>query len=169
MIIAGENNSFYRRYLAGYLQKEMILESTPIHLANFNNQGHFTWNVLDRVFKLINVEDVENEMIYEDPWTKNKYYFWYPEWILAKDLSFYKNYIATDDKCWSIDGFKHFIHTNEEISSFVDVGSLARTFLGHGYTVENMPSDGEGKLREFVVKLNNGDYLFGHGWEWIYE
>lgn len=169
MITAIQGPLFSHKYLFGYLEKHMITSSNPIHLANFGNQGHFTWNILERIFKLTNINDLKENMLYDDPWTGNVFYFWYPEWLLASDLSFYKNYIKTIDQFWSIDGFKNFIHSNEEINSFVDIGSLARTFLGHGYTTEHMPSDGKSKLREFVVMLNNGDYIFGHGWEWIHD
>ena len=47
-----------------------------------------------------------------------------------------------------------------------ELGAIARTMLGTGFSFGIMPYDGSGELKWFEIKLDNGDRLIGAGHVW---
>lgn len=160
------------RYMAGYVTEEVMKDFQLILVENFSHMGCFSWHILASVFRIPNIEDVREQLKYNDPWSTNIYYWWFPQWMLVKDPEFYRSYIEAarnekvSDYWWDQENLRSFLDKIMS-GSFLELSRIARAFLGHGYTNDGyLPINGHGIIREHIMKLENGDLIAGHGWEW---
>lgn len=162
-----EGEIFYgKEFLTGYLTKKIVNDFSLILVENFNNLGFYSWHLLDSVFKIPNIEEVRKNFVYKDPWSDNTYYWWFPQWLFVKDVEFYRSYVKVNDAHWWDDRHLRMLLDKSLGGSLLELSRVTRAFLGHGFSANNMPCDGYGSIREFLVMLSNGDYIVGHGWEW---
>lgn len=166
---------FGSQYVAGYVTPKVLEDYKLILIENFCHMGCFSWHILNSIFLIPNIEDIRNEVKYRCPWSKNEYYWWFPQWLLTKDPVLYRSYIdgnkppeeqAAADHWWDDEYLRNFLDKSMS-GSYLELSRIARAFLGHGFTDHNLPMEGHGAVKEHVVMLENGDLLAGHGWEWF--
>lgn len=100
---------------------------------------------------------------YECPWTGNKYYWMMPIALLAKDVNLYRFGRKGAYEDFLFDSTFMIKPFNDKDYWITD--SL-RAFIGHGYTVNTLPSDGDKSLKLCVLKLSTGDFLVATCFLW---
>jgi hypothetical protein len=137
----------------------------PLHLHGFHP---ISWCNLERFG--IEKEPFMSDITYVCPFTKNKFFWFYPSFVVTNNATKYwvgkfedeeyrKRSSVFDDE-WTKNIWR--IRKDEPI----DVSHIGKSLMGHGYTEGTYPHDGHGTIKEAGVLLSNGDTVFGHTWVW---
>lgn len=128
-------------------------------------RGHQHWIVLGRL-GIIHTR-VMKDVTYSCPWTKNRFFWWYPVALLLEHRYKYEGGIDLypDDDMSQRVGYESNCLTSVTVKDAIS-GSIIRSMMGHGYTIGTLPSDGHGKIVPALVDLSNGDQLLVACWVW---
>lgn len=114
----------------------------------------------------IDTTSLEEAFKYECPYTGNTFYHFIPAAIIIKnDVKVYRK-PPYDSKDYNYAFDLEWINESILKGQHPELGSIAESMLGHGYTSYALPTDGDGGWIEVLIELDNGDYLFGVCWEW---
>jgi hypothetical protein len=119
------------------------------------------WVILTKLG--VDVEPLRSKLIYECPWTPNKYWWFVPmvlfcddpkEWLKVAGLPDYWTGVRWGGPDKSVDVFS--------------MGNIHRALAGHGYTSSTLPSDGHGSMSKAVVHTTvPGVWIGGSVWVWF--
>lgn len=125
--------------------------------------GNNPWNAIERLG--IHSKPLKQAFRYECPFTKNTYYHFIPvALVLNNGVEQYKKEFKDNpdvdylfDTKWA---------KSLSMGVLPEANTIQMSMLGHGYTEGTLPSDGGGDFINVLIELDNGDFLFGHCWEW---
>ena len=131
--------------------------------------GNNPWNALERLG--IESKELKETFKYKCPFSDNIYYHFTPVvLVLNNGVDSYRKYYEEQN------GIKDPLYTDylfdtkwgRRLSMEVlpEATTIQMAMLGHGYTEGTLPSDGSGDFINVLIELDNGDFLFGHCWEW---
>jgi len=106
---------------------------------------------------------------FSDDSEKRTYYYAYPVAIIAKDIQKYRTEAYSDslyDMFWDAEWTKDFIFKNEESECQLKCSNVGTAFMGHGYNIGCLPTDGSSSKSQAKILLSNGDHLGIITWIW---
>jgi hypothetical protein len=108
----------------------------------------------------IDVEPIRTRLVYECPWTPNKYWWFVPKLLFTDDPKAWLKAAKLPDY---LVGFR----CGDESKRILDLGNALRAMVGHGYTTDTLPDDGSCHLRDAVVYTTvPGTWVGGKVWDW---
>jgi hypothetical protein len=164
MIKPAKNNQSYSPdngdilYGSRYVLNEVKIEDAE-HMDRlpicFYNTGN-PWISLPKRLG-IDADELKKAVEYDCPYTKNKYYWILPTYLVltSNTVKYYNG--KPDDFEFDIDWWKR---------SDIKPNSIQLALLGHGYTNGTLPCDGSGAIKLVLVSLDNGDALLCYCWIW---
>lgn len=162
------------------------LIENEVLLLNFQSTN--VWDTLGKMgFDTEQLREKQKEWKYHCPFETDMWFYGvYPYAIISDDISKYR---VDEPFHWRSYDFMFDAQLTKETSldfhtpcgspySLIDdsfkkhspcqlyLSSSVKAFMGHGYTVGNLPYDGFGDLRQAKLPLNNGDFLIVITWVW---
>jgi hypothetical protein len=131
--------------------------------------GNNPWHAIER----LGIDSTKLKAIfrYSCPFTDNVYYHFIPVVVILKNGE--KTYRKTfeDANGGPSTGFDYLFDLEWSRGLTIkgvlpEANTIQMTMLGHGYTDGTLPNDGSGDFINVLIELDNGDFLFGHCWEW---
>lgn len=129
--------------------------------------GNNPWHAIERLG--VDSKELRESFRYECPFTKNTYYHFIPVVLVVKNgVEQYRDKFEVDNGSGEHNDYLFDLEWTKKMSGGVlpEASSIQMSMLGHGYTVGTLPSDGWGDFINVLIELDNGDFLFGHCWEW---
>jgi hypothetical protein len=109
------------------------------------------WKALSTIG--VDYSEFIKKVTYDDYLTTNKYFWFVPDKMLL---------------CGGIFGYTISpSNLRYQTLNIREPGKIQASFMGHGYTIGTLPSDGENDYIHAYVKLSNGDILYGFCWVWF--
>jgi hypothetical protein len=133
-----------------------------LYVSTFGNNP---WHALERLG--IFAEEIRQAFRYKCPFSDNIYYHFIPVALVVKNgTQQYRDKLEKDNGPTVNYDFMFDLKWIKDMSHGVlpEANSVQMAFLGHGYTDGTLPSDGFGEFENFLIELDNGDFLFGHCW-----
>ena len=118
----------------------------------------------------IKVDKFKKSLEYECPYTEYTHYWAIPIYLFSERVDeivdnteeiYWKDYFK--DHKWQAK--EHFPKHEKGEHEFA-CNSIAKSFLGAGYTYGILPSDGHGRIHDAITALDNGDFLGMKVWVW---
>ena len=127
-----------------------------------------TWEALRGIG--IDVSALRDAVRYQCPYTQHEY-FWMMPISLFGDVEKYKEKAKETLPDWKVDHAFDFEYTCFATSceSPVDwyFGDVTSLFMGSGYTVGTLYTDGSRNRRRLRVRLSDGNWFMVETWEWF--
>jgi len=164
-------------YAHEYIESVMSLKSTLLDsIKNViplpSDLGTvYAWDLLKYYVDSESIETLMKESTYKCPFNEGNTHFWnLPIGILyssQKNFKWYKSTLMIADKQQSDFLFSDYTLSNLTLGRLSwCVTGITQAFLGHGYTSDTRPCDGDGKIVLSYMSLSNGDKLICASWEW---
>jgi len=146
-----------------YIDSLLTEEDFSKNYISLSSIGNDTWHSL-QIFN-IKINELQKEFEYECPFNNNKYFWFVPSILLLTSTTdprlIYGNNLSNQRKEFIFDfGWTRQMKSGRELSG------IQKAFLGHGYTVGTLPSDGSNELIQVKIKLNNNDFIGGYCYVW---
>jgi len=162
---------FGRDYIVQLNDKDLE-DNEILLLINFT---YYCPKALEKIgcFGLDNIQEFIEDGSYECPFVDGVTFNGvYPLAILSKDVAKYRESRFTGpyfDMAFDTEWTKSMTcaeYKDEKKIIKIPMGNIATTYLGHGYTIGTLPSDGHGRIIYIKVPLSNGDWLVCATWIW---
>lgn len=129
--------------------------------------GNNPWHALERLN--IDSTKLKEAFKYKCPFSENIYYHFVPVALILKNgVDSYRNFYEEQNGEGMYSDYLFDLEWIKQMSQDVlpEANTIQMAMLGHGYTDGTLPSDGSGDFINVLIELDNGDFLFGHCWEW---
>lgn len=155
---------------------ESVIAKKDFELKNViplpSNLGtQYGWDLLNYYIDSKSIEELVKESTYECPFNDGNSFFWnVPIGILytsQKNFNWYKSTLTASDPFQGKFLFSDYMLDHLTISRLTELNGVTKSFLGHGYTDETLPCDGDGNITFTYMPLSNGDKLICASWEWF--
>jgi len=116
----------------------------------------------------VDANAVQEEALYQCPWSGNHYHWMFPLGILTDDEKRYglDSGNIRSGRPWLCP----MVSADMDENGYTDpteLDKITKAMLGHGYTGGTLPSDGVGEIVLATVPLDNGDEILVACWVWF--
>jgi hypothetical protein len=120
------------------------------------------WTKLNKMS--IDCLDLKPRLRYACPWTKNQYCLFYPALLFAPEIDSWMSAGRPLVEPWHVGSWDG---SDFDDNGEFKIGSIIKSFMGHGYTDGTLPDDGSGYTYSTVIYTTcPGVMVAGRVWVW---